>query len=575
MRLGVSSVRSVALGFTLVSGNRTGQCESFDYDRYWSSSLATAAAASVLAHWTRDAVPAESFTCALLSRIGQLALASIHPETYAGVLKECAGRSMRELAVAESQAFEIDHCEVTVAMMSEWRLPDRFLGAVLEHERDPEEAETEDASTLSMAALLRTAWMLSELCLTDPDDADQREKLWAGSTDSVLALGLSEDDLPRIREEVLAEWRDWAELLTVPTGGFTTTAQPPVDAHGASSSEDAAAIAEAELQERNRNVRVLAVDDDPTTLRLLTRHLKTAGYEVLTAVNGQEALEVALHETPHVIVTDWMMPGMSGVDLCRALRRFEPGRNVYILLLTGREDAEQIVEGFKAGADDYVSKPFNPQVLLARVQAGQRMVELQQQAERDRRARAEMARDLGLKKRQLQGAVWTDFLTGLPNRRYAMDRLEKEWKTAVRVGKPLSVVMVDIDHFKRVNDVHGHDVGDVVLKETARVLRAVTRRGDVVCRLGGEEFLVINVNSGIKGAMNCAERLRSGVERSQMESGTFKGGVTVSLGVAELQTSMDVDELIKAADEAVYDAKHGGRNTIRTYYPDEGQSLTG
>ena len=104
---------------------------------------------------------------------------------------------------------------------------------------------------------------------------------------------------------------------------------------------------EEEQRERNRSVRVLAVDDDPTTLRLLTRHLKNAGYDVLTAENGQEALEIALHETPHVIVTDWMMPGMSGVDLCRALRRFEPGRNVYILILTGREDTEQIVEGFK------------------------------------------------------------------------------------------------------------------------------------------------------------------------------------------------------------------------------------
>jgi len=577
MRLGVTAVRNVALGFTLVSGNRSGVCEAFDYDRYWASSLATAAAAGVLCRWTRKGVAAEAFTCGLLSRIGQLALASIHPDDYSRVLTECRDRSMGDLIAMESEAFEIDHCEVTVAMMAEWRLPEYFMGAVLDHERDPGELETDDEKTQELTALLRAAWRLSEACLIESTDTARCDAFWNDAAETFVGLGLSGDDPPRIREEILAQWREWASVLSVPTQGFASStidqasdkepcAEKPAPHDGPT---------EAELREDNRSVRVLAVDDDPTTLRLLTGQLKAAGYDVITAVDGQEALQAALHQTPHVIVTDWMMPGMSGVDLCRALRRFEPGRNMYILLLTGREDAEQIVEGFKAGADDYVSKPFNPQVLLARVHAGQRMVALQLQAERDRRARSDMARDLGLKKRQLEGAVMTDFLTELPNRRYAMDRLNREWKTAVRVGKPLSVVMVDIDHFKRVNDVHGHDVGDIVLKDTARVLRAVTRRGDVVCRLGGEEFLVINVNSGVRGALNCAERLRSGVERNQMESGTFKGGVTVSLGVAELQESMSVDELIKAADQAVYEAKDCGRNTIRIFGQDTGRSLTG
>jgi diguanylate cyclase (GGDEF)-like protein len=175
-----------------------------------------------------------------------------------------------------------------------------------------------------------------------------------------------------------------------------------------------------------------------------------------------------------------------------------------------------------------------------------------------------MARDLGLKKRQLQGAVWTDFLTALPNRRYAIERPEKEWRSSLRTGKGLSVAMVDIDHFKRVNDCYGHDVGDIVLRETARVLRRVTRRGDQVCRLGGEEFLVINVNSDLASAVSCAERLRSGVERHVIECPGFRGGVTISLGVAELGPEMDVDLLLKVADQAVYEAKAAGRNRICT-----------
>jgi diguanylate cyclase (GGDEF)-like protein len=561
MRIGVRAVRNVALGFTLISGNRGGVCESFDYDRYWASSLAAAAASGVLCRWARTGAATEAFTCGLLSRIGQLALASVHPEAYAGVLQECRGRSIRELAAAETQVFEIDHCEVTVAMMAEWRLPEAYMGAVLEHERDAEEFESEDPAATAMAALLRAGWAVAEACVADEElDDARREELWNALAVPILAVGLCADDLPRIREEILGEWREWTALLKVPVQGFTAPVPEVPAAIPVERTE-----AEEEARRRNNSVKVLAVDDDPTSLRLLTRHLKADGYDVITAENGQEALETALHETPHVIVTDWIMPGMSGVDLCRALRRFEPGRNMYILILTGREDAEQIIEGFKAGADDYVSKPFDPRVLLARVQAGRRMVELQQQADRDRRARAEMARDLGLKKRQLQGAVWTDYLTGLPNRRYAMDRLEKEWRTAVRLDKPLSVVMVDIDHFKRVNDLYGHDIGDIVLKESARVLRAVTRRGDVVCRLGGEEFLVINVNSGIQGALNCAERLRSGIEESRIECQGFQGGVTISLGVAELADAMDVDALLKAADQAVYEAKSEGRNRICVY----------
>jgi diguanylate cyclase (GGDEF)-like protein len=192
------------------------------------------------------------------------------------------------------------------------------------------------------------------------------------------------------------------------------------------------------------------------------------------------------------------------------------------------------------------------------------MVELQAQSDRDRHARSEMARDLGLKKRQLQGAVWTDFLTSLPNRRYAIERLEKEWRASLRSGKPLSLAMVDIDHFKGINDCYGHDVGDVVLRETARVLRRVTRRGDPVCRLGGEEFLVVNVNSDLASALSCAERLRAGVEHHVIDCPGFRGGVTISLGVAQLGPEMDVDLLLKAADQAVYEAKAAGRNTIRS-----------
>jgi diguanylate cyclase (GGDEF)-like protein len=237
---------------------------------------------------------------------------------------------------------------------------------------------------------------------------------------------------------------------------------------------------------------------------------------------------------------------------------------VAIIMLTVHNTEAAKVEALDAGADDFVTKPFNPRILLARVQAGQRLIELQRQVEADKKLRMRQVAEMGLITRKLRAAALTDVLTDLPNRRYALTRLEQEWTNAARTNRPLSVVMLDIDHFKKVNDTYGHDVGDIVLKQTAAVLRTRTRRGDVVCRLGGEEFLVINVNSDMTSAVMCAERLRTAVEANLVTCEGFSGRVTVSLGCAERTPAIaDIDDLLKAADEAVYVAKAAGRNVTR------------
>jgi diguanylate cyclase (GGDEF)-like protein len=197
------------------------------------------------------------------------------------------------------------------------------------------------------------------------------------------------------------------------------------------------------------------------------------------------------------------------------------------------------------------------------------MIELQRQVEGDRLRQAEQVAEMGLLTRKLEVAAYTDVLTDLPNRRYAIERLEADWANATRLDRPLSVLAVDVDHFKQVNDKHGHDVGDAVLRSTASVLRAHTRRADQVCRMGGEEFLLIHVESGLEGAMVCAERLRSAVALNVTNRHGSKGAdaecrVTVSIGVAARAASIkSVHELLKAADEAVYQAKAAGRNCVR------------
>jgi diguanylate cyclase (GGDEF)-like protein len=279
-------------------------------------------------------------------------------------------------------------------------------------------------------------------------------------------------------------------------------------------------------------------------------------------MNGRQALIMALESSPQMIVTDWNMPEMDGLELAKSLRRSNESRGTYILLLTGREEEDRVVEAFDAGVDEYVVKPFNPKILLARVRAGQRMIELREQVESDRQLRDRQVAEMAVLNRKLEAAAMTDVLTKLPNRRYAMRRLEDELNGALAAGAPLSVIMIDIDHFKQVNDRFGHDMGDLVLRETATVLRNTTRKGDYVCRLGGEEFLVICTKASLPQCAMTAERIRAAVEEHIIGFG-FERAVTVSLGAASLECgARTVDELLKLADRRVYAAKAAGRNRV-------------
>jgi two-component system cell cycle response regulator len=263
-----------------------------------------------------------------------------------------------------------------------------------------------------------------------------------------------------------------------------------------------------------------------------------------------------------------MMPNMDGIELCKALRRVDCGRDTFFILLTGRAEEDRVVEAFDAGIDDYVVKPFNPRVLMARIKGGHRVIELKAKVENDRQLILKQVGELGQLTRKLDTAAHTDVLTELPNRRYIMKQLEREWHAALRADKPLSLIMIDIDHFKMVNDVHGHDIGDLVLKETAHVLRNTSRHGEELARLGGEEFLIVCTGATEEQAAAGAERLRAAVEANEISSASFKGSVTISLGVAGRQAGMQsIDAFLKAADGAVYEAKRAGRNCVITAGP--------
>ncbi len=290
-------------------------------------------------------------------------------------------------------------------------------------------------------------------------------------------------------------------------------------------------------------LRILLGEDDTTTRIKIRALLGRWGYDVVSATNGTEAWTILqADDRPTLAVLDWKMPGLDGTEICRRLRG--PSANdayVYVLLLTGNDNKEDVVAGLEAGADDYLTKPFAPEELQVRLRTGARIV-----------AREEMLRQLATH----------DPLTQALNRRGIFDFLERERARSERDGTEVTVMLVDLDHFKRINDTYGHAVGDLVLTEVARRLTEAVRPYDGVGRHGGEEFLL--VLTGPPGAFNPAvlgERVRSAIA-----SVRFPGvdhPVTVSVGVARGAPRQSADALLRAADAALYDAKGSGRDCVR------------
>ena len=282
------------------------------------------------------------------------------------------------------------------------------------------------------------------------------------------------------------------------------------------------------------------------------------------AQSGRSGLRKALREKPDILVIDHDMPDQNGLEVVEALRRTDVGSSMYILLVTGNDSDELLIKAFDAGVDDFVPKPFRPRLLSARIKAGVRIANLSRKIERDRNTILEQLAELNRLNRRFLTASLTDPLTGLPNRRHCMDRLDAEWTAFTRNGTPFTAIMLDIDRFKAVNDTHGHDVGDDVLQATARAITGALRGEDEAFRLGGEEFMVLCRNAEESDGALVAERIREAVEGNVVASPGLELAVTVSLGVAGANPGVEsLLALLKAADEAVYQAKNAGRNRVQ------------
>jgi diguanylate cyclase (GGDEF)-like protein len=495
------------------------------------------------------------FTIGLLSNVGRMALAALHADSYGELMAHAGGQFNAALTAQEMKAFGHTHLDVAAAMMRDWGLPKLFTDAVLFHEA-PELAELGiESRSGRLAVCLRLATQLANLCFVPQAE---RAAEFAKLLPLAKELGIPDGNLAALGDQMLREWKDWSALLELDVHEVAPFSTLEI---GAQDREGAATKAATSLN-------ILVVDDDPTVCLLLRKFLTAAGHTVHVASDGHEGLAQALLHQPQLVITDLMMARQDGLKLIKNLRQTEFGRSIYIMVLTILDDDEMVSEAFDCGADDYLAKPVESKALLVRLKAGMRMIREQQALRQEQEELRRRLLELSITNQRAQEAALTDVLTGLYNRRHAMERLAQEWAEAERGHRPLCLLAVDIDHFKAVNDNHGHDTGDAALRQFADILRTFSRTPDVPCRFGGEEFLLIAPDTPLDGALHLAERIRSAVQHKALVVEGVSLHLTVSIGVAEKSAKhTTIDQLIKAADEALYRAKQNGRNRVEKAHP--------
>jgi len=301
-------------------------------------------------------------------------------------------------------------------------------------------------------------------------------------------------------------------------------------------------------------VKILIADDDLVSRTMLAGILTGWGYEMTVARDGKEAWRILqAEEAPTLAILDWVMPGLTGKQLCQMVRSRQTDRYTYVLLVTAKSGHEDIINGLEAGADDYLIKPYNPLELKARLITGRRILDMQEQ--------------LFATQEALRQQATTDALTGAWNHRAIMDILEREVSRSQREGRPLGVVLGDLDHFKRINDTYGHMGGDEALREAAQRMRTAVRPYDFVGRYGGEEFLIVLPGCDYANAIRSAERIREHIASKpacyQKQSIAF----TASFGIVAYAPPRPIEwhSLLQNADAALYQAKNGGRNRVEGY----------
>jgi diguanylate cyclase (GGDEF)-like protein len=546
--IGILTLRQMVLAFSLISTYRQGECKAFDYASFWSRSTATALAANNLGILVAVAPHAELFTCGLLSNIGRLTLAAVYPEAYSDLLCQCHGQNPQALLEGEQRSFALDHNQLSAAMLLDWGIPKLFSEAVLVHETPAACDAPPGSRPYRLAYLLHLAAQLAESCFLDEHQRSaQLPRLFHVAEN----IGLSPEQLVRAGDQMLAEWHDWSTLLQIVTHDVASFSNLETEAAAASSpavEEDARDLSSAQ------GMRLLVADDDAVLLMLLQKKLSQLGYEVFTAADGRQALELFNTQQPQIVISDAMMPGLSGLDLCRAIRQTPAGHTTYFIILTAHKESGHLVAAFQAGADDFIGKPVDAKLLLGRLAAATRIARLQQMLEADRQQHSAEEPPA-----EAVSAGFINPATGLPNRRYALARLNEQWTLAERNHVPFCCLRLHWDGYAAVVENHGPAQAEALLGKFAGLLKESSRLADTICHLDDANFLLIAPNTPIATAAQYAERLVARIAQSPFSLDGQPLPANASIGAAASNSGAgNAQQLLDLAEQALSQAQANG-----------------
>jgi two-component system cell cycle response regulator len=550
--LGLFRVRQIALGFSLIDQYRSGACASFDYLGYWTASLATGITAQQLSAQAQ-CPQEESFTCGLLSGIGRLALATVFPNEYSGILQQrLTGLALRE---AEASSFGLDHAALSAELLLDWGLPEIFYQAVRYHELPTEAPFAAGSRAQTLTSALHLAAKVGDLLNLE---AAQRWERVPSLYHAAAQIGLEDHLVPPLVESVVAQWQDWGRELHLPTRDFSDIKEllgtPPDIAQG----DNQSALIVQPMQ-------VVLISENPPRLRPLAESLDAMGLMVHLATDREDAMRLLRDTRPDLMMVELADSGDAGIRTLRELRAGDGGSQSYCIALVPPESEAGVTKLMLAGASDYLLLNYTEAALLARLASAQRVVALQDTVRAERESAIRSSGDWARSNRRLLQVALTDPLTQLHNRRYGLDRFAQEWAFSSHSGTSLSCLMLDIDHFKLINDRYGHDVGDIVLKQIAQVIEQSCRKDDVAFRYGGEEFCVVCPNTALPDAIQLGERIVRAVRAARYGEEGKRFAVTLSIGAAtKTPAEGDPTLLIARADKALYAAKSGGRNRVES-----------
>ena len=530
---------------------------------------------------------ADAFSVGLLARVGELVLATLFPQAFAVLVQRRAGKREPDPALAEQEAMGAAAASLSASILLDYNLPEVYAEAVESLGGTRALEFGKDVADPKLHRLLRLADHIGDICVAP-------ETNWRAMMPALFEMGeslsLDATELIALCHRVAHEWREWGanlELATGPMPRFEQIELTPLPVAAAPASSEIAEVAAkvaptvvaaspaatasapvvakpAAAVPASGVLHVLLVGDPTRVRQGLRTQLIAAGHRLVEVDNGRQGLATAIELQPQVVLVDAKAAELDGIELVRTLRQFKSGRGIYALLLGDQSDEDQLVRGFEAGADGYLDLAPSPRALAAHLLAGLRVASLQEELRHDQEELRRMSAELSASNQKLQEAGMTDMLTGCPNRRYAMDRINQEWAMAVRTERPLACMVVDMDNLKQINDALGHEAGDRALKLVASAFKGEMRAQEVLARSGGDEFIVICPDTPLDAAMACAERMRAAAAAQPIVGGAHPVHTSVSIGVAVRDASTsDAAALIRLADQSSYLAKRS-RNAVAT-----------